>query len=142
MWLYIFRKEIRQEIQDLKKQYQTDKKIKDELLEKKEDSRAIKETVNADNNELIANFLEEKQKYSGLKQKIPKKGASRLALWIMPICLKQILCFFISGWGMKKQRYILTYIYKQQNAASICPSAKPIYNNSHNFYFWSEIQIT
>lgn len=74
-----YREEIRQEIQSLKKQYQTEKKIKDEQLEKKmnKDSKGKNLKVEGDDNELIKNFIEEKEKYEKLKTKIPKKGASR-----------------------------------------------------------------
>ncbi|KAM7356547.1 spliceosome-associated protein CWC27 homolog [Cochliomyia hominivorax] len=73
------REEIRQEIQSLKKQYQTEKKIKDELLEKKlkKDSKDKHLKADVDDNELIKNFIEEKEKYEKLKTKIPKKGPSR-----------------------------------------------------------------
>lgn len=63
----------------MKKQYQTEKKLKDEQLEKKmnKDSKGKNLKVDADDNELIKNFIEEKEKYEKLKTKIPKKGPSR-----------------------------------------------------------------
>ncbi|XP_005181238.1 spliceosome-associated protein CWC27 homolog [Musca domestica] len=67
------KEEIRQEILTLKKQYQSEKKQKDEELEKKEKAKKLEH----DNNELIKSFIEEKEKYEGLKAKIPKKGTSR-----------------------------------------------------------------
>lgn len=77
--IYIYREEIRQEIQTLKKQYQTDKKIKNELLERNIQKESKDKSIKADvdNNELIKNFIEEKEKYEKLKIKIPKKGALR-----------------------------------------------------------------
>ncbi|KNC27162.1 hypothetical protein FF38_13849 [Lucilia cuprina] len=71
------KEEIRQEIQSLKKQYQTDKKIKDEQLEKKMQKDTKRKVVEGEDNELIKSFIEEKQKYEKLKTKIPKKGPSR-----------------------------------------------------------------
>ncbi|XP_011201646.2 spliceosome-associated protein CWC27 homolog [Bactrocera dorsalis] len=73
------RNEIRQEIQNLKKQYQTEKRQRENLGDKKtEKSKTDQLSVNsAEDNEFIKNFVDEKVKYSGLKSKIPKKGASR-----------------------------------------------------------------
>lgn len=71
------KEEIRQEIQSLKKEYQTDKKIKSEMLEKKAniDPKGKQAKTESDKNELIKNFIEEKEKYEKLKTKIPKKGS-------------------------------------------------------------------
>ncbi|TMW51859.1 hypothetical protein DOY81_003055 [Sarcophaga bullata] len=73
------KEEIRQEIQSLKKQYQTERKIKDELLDKKvqKDSKGKSSKPDGEDNELIKSFIEEKEKYEQLKMKIPKKGPSR-----------------------------------------------------------------
>uniref|UniRef100_A0A0A1XA14 Spliceosome-associated protein CWC27 homolog n=1 Tax=Zeugodacus cucurbitae TaxID=28588 RepID=A0A0A1XA14_ZEUCU len=69
------RNEIRQEIQNLKKQYQTEKRQRENLGDKKtEKSKTDEVNANAaENNEFIKNFVDEKVKYSGLKTKIPKK---------------------------------------------------------------------
>lgn len=77
LFICFCREEIRQEIQSLKKQYQTDKKIKDEMLEKKTQKDVKGKTVKTEgeDNELIKNFIEEKEKYEKLKTKIPKKGS-------------------------------------------------------------------
>lgn len=79
MHFFLFREEIRQEIQSLKKQYQTEKKIKDDLLEKKmqKDAKGKALKADGDDNELIKSFIQEKEKYEQLKMKIPKKGPSR-----------------------------------------------------------------
>ncbi|XP_054735444.1 spliceosome-associated protein CWC27 homolog [Anastrepha obliqua] len=70
--------EIQQEIINLKKEYQKEKREREKISEKKpEHSSVIELRANADDNEFIKNFIEEKEKYSGLKSKIPKKGASR-----------------------------------------------------------------
>ncbi|XP_013114732.1 spliceosome-associated protein CWC27 homolog [Stomoxys calcitrans] len=73
------KEQIRQEIQSLKKQYQTDKKQKDEVLERKmeKDAKEKSKKLEHENNELIKNFIEEKEKYESLKTKVPKKGTSR-----------------------------------------------------------------
>lgn len=41
------------------------------------DSKEKAKKLEHDNNELIKSFIEEKEKYEGLKAKIPKKGTSR-----------------------------------------------------------------
>ncbi|XP_017475491.1 PREDICTED: peptidyl-prolyl cis-trans isomerase CWC27 homolog [Rhagoletis zephyria] len=70
--------EIRKEILNLKKQYQTEKREREKIDEKKpEKSGNVELHANAKDNEFIQNFIEEKEKYSSLKSKIPKKGASR-----------------------------------------------------------------
>ncbi|CAD7006663.1 unnamed protein product [Ceratitis capitata] len=72
------RDEIRQEILNLKKQYQTEKRERENITEKKQEKTKTKDIQpSAEDNEFIKNFIDEKEKYSGLKSKIPKKGASR-----------------------------------------------------------------
>lgn len=73
------RNEIRQEILNLKKQYQTEKRQRENLSDKKtEKSKTGELNANvAGDNEFIKNFVSEKVKYGSLKSKIPKKGASR-----------------------------------------------------------------
>lgn len=62
----------------MKKQYQADKKIKDhQQLKKTSKETSQKESKSDVQNELIKNFIEEKQKYEKIKTKIPKKGAHR-----------------------------------------------------------------
>lgn len=57
----------------LKKQYKQERKVKDELLEK----QIEKETKIKITNELVKEYMDEKEKYSNLKDKIPKKGTTR-----------------------------------------------------------------
>lgn len=66
---------IREEILSLKKQYQSDKKAKDKLLEMKVE-KEIKEKPES-TNEMVKDYIEEKVKYTTLNQKLPKKGATR-----------------------------------------------------------------
>ncbi|XP_067643740.1 spliceosome-associated protein CWC27 homolog [Eurosta solidaginis] len=70
--------EIRQEIINLKKQYQTEKRQRENVNDIKPEKNSNSELeASAEGNEFIKNFIEEKEKYGSLKSKIPKKGASR-----------------------------------------------------------------
>lgn len=64
--------EIKLEINSLKKQYQQDKKVKDEIL----DSDRIVLEEKKEQNELMKNYISERDKYAMLKTN-KKKGASR-----------------------------------------------------------------
>lgn len=69
---FYFSEEIRNEIVTLKKEYSKDKKYKSELLNK--ERQKVEEKVST--NEMFKEYLNEKEKYSKLKE-LPKKGSSR-----------------------------------------------------------------
>ncbi|XP_037936037.1 spliceosome-associated protein CWC27 homolog [Teleopsis dalmanni] len=70
--------EIRQKIQDLKKEYQTEKKQKDEILTAKIEKQKTEKPVKLpQDNQYIKNFIDTKQKYKVMKSNVPKKGTSR-----------------------------------------------------------------
>ncbi|XP_055843367.1 spliceosome-associated protein CWC27 homolog [Episyrphus balteatus] len=66
---------IREEILTLKKQYQSDKKAKDKLLEMKIEKEI--EVKPESSNEMVKDYIDEKVKYTTLNQKLPKKGPTR-----------------------------------------------------------------
>lgn len=73
----ILRNDIRQEILSLKKQYQTEKKVKEQLLEKKLEKEVSVFSEEARENEMVREYIDEQKKYSKLKTTLPKKGANR-----------------------------------------------------------------
>lgn len=66
---------IREEILTLKKQYQSEKKAKDKLLEIKIEKEVQEKPETS--NEMVKEYIEEKVKYTTLNQKLPKKGSTR-----------------------------------------------------------------
>lgn len=77
--MFSYREEIRQEILSLKKQYQNEKKVKDGILEKKltEEVKARNAKKEVEDNELIKNFIKDKEKYEIIKSNMPLKGVGR-----------------------------------------------------------------
>lgn len=69
----IFSDEIRDEIKALKKEYKTDRKVKEETIEVEEKSH----NETGHKNEMVQEYLSEQRKYSNLKKDVPKKGDQR-----------------------------------------------------------------
>lgn len=65
--------EIREQINSLKKEYQKDKKSKNDL----QDAKKAEDEQKESENELMQAYVQEQQKYSHLKKDLPKKGALR-----------------------------------------------------------------
>lgn len=76
----MYRDAIRNEIQSLKKQYQTNKQKREMALAKEssDKTKSNKLTMDKDtDNEYIKDFLDDRTKYQNLKSQIPLKGNSR-----------------------------------------------------------------
>ncbi|XP_055913512.1 spliceosome-associated protein CWC27 homolog [Eupeodes corollae] len=69
------KEEIQKEIETLKRQYQSDKKAKNKLLEQKIEKEI--EVKPESSNEMVKDYIEEKVKYTTMNQKLPKKGPTR-----------------------------------------------------------------
>lgn len=63
---------IRDEIKALKKQYKSDRKVKDEEI-----AETSKPKEEEHQNELVQQYASEQRKYSNLKKNIPKEAAER-----------------------------------------------------------------
>lgn len=76
--MFCCREEIRKEIATIKKQYQIEKRNKEKLLEKDTFVASTSKPIEKDTeNEIVMQFVEEREKYKNLQTQIPLKGSNR-----------------------------------------------------------------